>query len=100
MNNRLNNELNKIERRSREWNVRLLGVREETWIENCKETVAKIIADKKLLGDLGKDEIRDKIENARRTGRRGEKPRHIIVKLDEKPDRNEILRRNKQHLTG
>lgn len=85
----LKQELNKMERKSRENNIRIIGVKEDQG-EDCTHIVDNILSEK---FDMHKTEI----EAAHRTGAiktvRGQtKPRHIIVKLLRRQDKYKVMR--------
>ena len=84
-NKELKNKLEHLERYSRDFNIRLIGVEEEG--EDCMA----IVSDHFTL--LGFEEAHGELENAHRTGRRQEgKPRHIIAKLYRRPIKRNLLR--------
>ena len=69
----------RLERYSRDFNIRVLGAGEEEG-EHCIKTI------KHYLSLLGFEDDAWEIENAHRIGkRRDDKPRHIIVKLYSRP---------------
>ena len=81
-----------MERHSREYNLRLLGVKEEKKLKLFRafEQIQKIFPEKSVV------EIKHTIENAHRTGKAiPNRDRHIIAKLHSRPIRNEILRKAK-----
>ena len=74
-----------LERYSRDFNIRVIGV-----VEQDGEDCLSIIQDYLTL--LGFKDDAGKIENTHRTGRkREEKPRNIIVKLYSRPFKRELL---------
>ena len=91
--------LEHLERYSRDFNIRLIGVEEEEG-EDCMT----IVLDHFTL--LGFEEAHGELENAHRTGRRQVgKPRHIIAKLYARPFKRNLLRaaknpQNKNLLNG
>ena len=89
-----------LERYSRDFNIRVIGVIEEEG-EDCMAIVLNI------LTLLGFEDASGEIENAHRTGKkRDDKPRHIIVKLYSRPFKRSLLRvakkknRKKDTLSG
>ena len=85
-NRELKNRLDHLERYSRDFNIRLIGVEEEEG-EDCMA----IVSDHFTL--LGFEEAHGELENAHRTGRRQDgKPRHIIAKLHSRPFKRNLLR--------
>ena len=75
-----------LERYSRDFNIRVIGVIEEEG-EDCMAIVLNI------LTLLGFEEASGEIENAHRTGKKcDDKPRHIIVKLYSRPFKRSLLR--------
>ena len=98
-NRELKNKLEHLERYSRDFNIRLIGVEEEEG-EDCMT----IVLDHFTL--LGFEEAHEELENAHRTGRRQDgKPRHIIAKLYARPFKRNLLRaaknpQNKNLLNG
>ena len=98
-NRELKNKLEHLERYSRDFNIRLIGVEEEEG-EDCMT----IVLDHFTL--LGFEEAHGELENAHRTGRRQDgKPRHIIAKLYARPFKRNLLRaaknpQNKNLLNG
>ena len=98
-NEELKRRVERLERYSRDFNIRVVGVVEQDG-EDCLLIIRNYLT---LLGfqdDLGE------IENAHRTGRkREEKPRNTIVKLYSRPFKRVLLRvaknqENKQALNG
>ena len=89
----VSSKLIEMERHSREYNLRLLGVKEEK-NENCLELLTEQI--QKIFPEKSVVEIKHTIENAHRTGKAiPNRDRHIIAKLHSRPIRNEILRKAK-----
>ena len=85
-NRELKNKLEHLERYSRDFNIRLIGVEEEDG-EDCMAIVLdhfKVLSFEDAYGEL---------ENAHRTGkRRDDKARHIIAKLYSRPFKRNLLR--------
>ena len=82
-----------IERYTRDYNVRLVGI-EETPKEDAKKVIAKYISKHALLGDQKQEtDILKDIEIAHRTGKRPKNGhRHIIARFYSRPQRNDLLR--------
>ena len=95
----LQRRVERLERYSRDFNIRVIGVAEQDG-EDC------LLIIRNYLTLLGFEEDLGEIENAHRTGRkREEKPRNIIVKLHSRPFKRVLLRvvknqENKQALNG
>ena len=86
----LNEQINKIERKSRERNLRLVGY-EEKHSEDCKTIVEEII--------YMQLEVYANIETAHRTGKRQDhKPRHIIFRVQSMEQKFDILQIQKEKL--
>ena len=82
----LRNRMENLERYSRDFNIRVIGVIEEEG-EDCMAIVLNI------LTLLGFEDASGEIENAHRTGKKGDdKPRHIIVNLYSRPFKRSLLR--------
>lgn len=82
----LQKKIEHLERYSRDFNIRLIGV-EEKDAEDC----ISIVHDYFTL--LGFENASAELENAHRTGkRRDDKPRHIIAKLYSRPFKRNLLR--------
>ena len=82
----LRNRMENVERYSRDFNIRVIGVIEEEG-EDCMAIALNI------LTLLGFEDASGEIENAHRTGKkRNDKPRHIIVKLYSRPFKSSLLR--------
>jgi len=82
----LKNKLERLERYSRDLNIRLVGVDEEEG-EHCMAIVLDHFT------PLGFEEAHGELENAHRTGRRPDgKSRHIIAKLYGRPFKRNLLR--------
>ena len=82
----LRNRMENLERYSRDFNIRVIGVIEEEG-EDCMAIVLNI------LTLLGFEDALGEIENAHRTGKKhDDKPRHIIVKLYSRPFKRSLLR--------
>ncbi|XP_071959990.1 uncharacterized protein [Antedon mediterranea] len=79
----LENEVLSLERYTRSFNLRFGGIAENP------EEVCTITIDKIISSHFKK---RVPIENAHRIGRKGPKPRHIIVRFQARPDRTDILK--------
>jgi hypothetical protein len=82
--------LNYIERKQRERNLRLIGIPESN-PEDCYGIVHRVMSEL---------DIRPipQIEVTHRTGRRGQLPRHIILRVVKLQDKMEILRRQRVSL--
>ena len=95
----LQRRVERLERYSRDFNIRVIGVAEQDG-EDC------LLIVRNYLTLLGFEEDHGEIENAHRTGRkREEKPRNIIAKLHSRPFKRVLLRvaknqENKQALNG
>lgn len=85
-NQELLKRVDQLERYSRDFNIRILGVEEEEG-EDC------ILILQEYLALLGFQDAIAEIENAHRTGKRNEegKPRHIIAKLYSRPFKRKVL---------
>lgn len=71
----LQKKLEHLERYSRDYNIRVIGVDEESG-EDCMAIVLNYV------NLLGLEDATGEVENAHRTGKKREdKPRHIIAKL-------------------
>ena len=82
----LQRRVERLERYSRDFNIRVIGVAEQDG-EDC------LLIIRNYLTLLGFEEDLGEIENAHRTGRkREEKPRNIIVKLHSRPFKRVLLR--------
>lgn len=93
----MKDQLNKLERKSRRNNIRLVGV-QETHEENCIEIVKSVLRDKFRM-------VHAEVENAHRTGPdRGpngqKRPRHIIARMLRYSDKNRIMADKAQALAG
>jgi hypothetical protein len=89
---RMEDQVNRIERKQRENNLRLIGIREING-EDCKSIVDQI-----LYNDLN---FEARLEVAHRTGRRIDgRPRHIIFRVDSVYSKTEILKRQRVALQG
>ena len=97
---KLKEQLNAQERYQRGWNFRVVGVPEKgRGKENCAQIVQDIIMENKLFTNVdNKSAVAKLIENAHRSGKPGNKPRHIIVKMFSRPIRREIMIRSKENL--
>jgi len=85
-NRELKNTLEHLERYSRDFNIRLIGVKEEDG-EDC---MAIVLDHFKILGF---EDAYGELENAHRTGKRWDnKARHIIAKLYSRPFKRNLLR--------
>lgn len=81
----LEEKCNALERHSRAYNLRIIGVPEEPQ-ENCLEKVIRI------MDDLDFYESSAEIENTHRTGKKNPtRPRQIIIKFYSRPFRNRVL---------
>ena len=81
---RMESKMNSMERKLKEYNLRLVGIEEKRG-ENCIEIVSAI-----LDSDL---QLSPNIENAYRTGRiQQHKPRHIVFKVKSTQDKFDILK--------
>lgn len=89
----IQDDLKRLERYSRKFNLRFIGIPEcETpEVENC----GKVIKDK-IRSALGFDAD---IENAHRTGKPSQgKPRHIVAKFLRRPERFQVLQQKRNML--
>ena len=87
-----------LERYSRTYNIRIIGIPEEN-NENCMDLVAQTIFDNKLIPGKSIDQITDLVENAHRTGKKTSTgSRQIIAKILRRPARNMIVRAAKSKL--
>ncbi|XP_071949189.1 uncharacterized protein [Antedon mediterranea] len=87
------NQLNKLERYSRSFNLRFGGLPEEI-NENTVQKITDLIENELCIPNV-------KIENAHRSGKpRGpnDKPRHIIAKFIYRPQRHQVLSKSKSSL--
>lgn len=75
-----------LERYSRDYNIRIIGVEEEEG-EDCITILHNYLA------TLGFQDVAAEVENAHRTGKRNEngRPRHIIAKLYSRPFKRRLL---------
>ena len=84
----IQDDMKKLERYSRKFNLRFIGVQvqqRDAGQEDCVMIIGDLIKD--LLG------FNADIENAHRTGKQVEgKPRHIIAKFIRRPDRFKVLK--------
>lgn len=88
-----NEMLNKLERFSRRNNIRVIGLPQEK-DEDCLSLTKNLLRDKLGLTDV-------KIERAHRDGPKTPgKPQHLLFKLNCYQDKLEILRHQRQALTG
>ena len=85
----LQEHVNRIERKQRERNLRLIGVQESPQ-EDCYDIVYSVIYDELGIGGT--------VEAAHRVGRRGPKPRHIIFRVDHVDTKMNILTCQRQYL--
>lgn len=76
-------QVNRIERKQRERNVRLIGLQEQHG-ENCKAIVESIIR-----GEL---RLNAYVEVAHRTGRKTDRPRHVIFRLSSVQEKIDVLK--------
>lgn len=84
-NEQLKNRLEHLERYSRDFNIRVLGVNENEG-EDCMAIVLNFIT------SLGLEDAEAEVENAHRTGKkRDDKPRPIIAKLYSRPFKRRLL---------
>ena len=87
---RLEDQVNQLDRKQRERNLRLIGV-QERYGEDCRRIVGQIVFD-----ELNVD---TPIETAYRTGRRSDgPPRHIIFQVGSLQDKIDILKRQRKAL--
>ena len=86
---KLQDQMDNMERFSRSFNLRFLGIPEQDGREDCVSKLENLI--KSTLG------LDVSIENAHRTGRsiRGN-PRHVIAKFLKRPERFQVLIRRKE----
>ena len=74
-----------MERYSRDFNIRVLGVSEEDG-EDCMTKILNFIT------RLGFENVEAEVENAHRTGKKhDQRPRHIIAKLYSRPFKRRLL---------
>nr|XP_054768459.1 uncharacterized protein LOC129276044 [Lytechinus pictus] len=83
-------ENNKADRLSRKNNLRVVGVEEAKDEEDCLKLVEDMLKTKFHMAV--------KVEKAIRTGKRGDKPRHIIVKTHAYDDKVNILKKSREAL--
>jgi len=84
-NDELRKKLEHMERYSRDFNIRVLGVSKEDG-EDCMMKILNYIT------RLGFENVEAEVENAHRTGKKpGERPRHIIAKLYSRPFKRRLL---------
>ncbi len=90
-------KLNDLERRSREYNIRIAGVKEARG-ENCRVVAAKVIANAKWAEESPVDDIVQHIEVAHRVGKaRGPYPRQILVRMVTRGYASKIVRSAKRN---
>ena len=77
-----------LERRSREYNFRIIGVPEKER-ENCPKVVAKLLVESKWA-DGKEEDVLNNIEVAHRTGK--QRPRQIIVRCITRRYKNSVVR--------
>ena len=99
----LQEALNKLERYTREWNLRFSGF-EEINGEDCKSKIVEFISENQLFPGSIHD-IYNKVEVAHRTGKPGKKanssfPRHIIARFNSRNDRNKVFFTAKEKYKG
>ena len=83
-NDNLRKKLEHLERHSRDFNIRVLGVSEEDG-EDCMAIILDYIARLRFEHAVAE------VENAHRTGKnQGERPRHIIAKLYSRPFKRKL----------
>ena len=82
-------QVNRIERKQRENNLRLIGFGEQPR-ENCYEILDHILCDQMKLKTY--------VEVAHRSGRRGDSPRHVIFRVSSLQDKIDILKYQRQCL--
>ena len=81
----LQKKLEHLERYSRDYNIRVIGVDDENG-EDCMAIVLNYVS------LLGLEDATGEVENAHRSGRKREdKPRHIIAKLYSRPFKRTLL---------
>ena len=85
-------EVNKAERFSRRNNFRIIGIAEPK--EDASEDCVKLVED--IL--KSKFELDVKVERAHRDGRKGNKPRHIIVKIISDRDKVHVMKNAREVL--
>ena len=88
---------NDMERHSRSWNIRVIGIPEEN-DEDCIDKVEQILREKFEI-----EEAREggAIENAHRDGpKKPGRARHIIARFYSRPNRNQVLRMARETLQG
>lgn len=84
-NDDLKKRLEHLERYSRDYNIRVLGVNEDEG-EDCMSIILDFIT------SLGFEDVAAEVENAHRTGKkRDDKPRPIIAKLYSRPFKRRLL---------
>lgn len=93
-------KMNTLERHSREYNIRISGIKEvntQTDLkEDCKAKVSDILNKLGVLDRSSFEEIRETIEVAHRTGKTvNQKPRQIIAKFYSREIRNEVIKDTK-----
>ena len=81
---------NKLERFSRKNNIRIVGMKEKTG-EKPLELVAKMLSERFDLVD-------PQLERAHRDGKKGDRPRHMLVKLLRYQDKRTILKQQRKQL--
>jgi hypothetical protein len=87
---RLEDQMNYMERKQREKNIRLIGIAESR-SENCYNIVTDIISN-----ELG---VPVNVDVAHRTGRKDDQyPRHIIFRVSSMQEKMDVLRAQKQAL--
>lgn len=85
----LRKKVENLERYSRDFNIRILGVN-ETQGEDC------LAISMDFISSLGFEDAVAEVENAHRTGKiRDDKPRHIIAKLYSRPFKKELIKVSK-----
>ena len=88
-NEELKKKVEHLERYSRDFNIRILGVN-ETQGEDCLAITMDFIS------SLGFEDAAAKVENAHRMGKkRDNKPRHIIAKLYSRPFKKKVIQVSK-----
>ena len=88
----LEEKLNYYERGSREWGIRVIGIKEKI-SEDTRNTLCDFIAKHKLAGLETVDAASAIVEHCQRLGREyGTTPRPIIANLITRPIRNAILK--------
>lgn len=90
---KLGSKINDLERRSREFNFRIIGLKQEK-NEDCSKKVAQLLKGSGWA-EGSVEKILESIEVAHRTGKKS--PRQMIVRCATRTFRNHVVRAAKQH---